>query len=81
VSVARKAVMWPALAGAATADMKRALELWLFTTTLTLLGVLAVIVVAMLSMTYLPAGLLPYILVAVVAALGVGIARLVRRHI
>ena len=61
--------------------MKRALQLWLFTTTLTLLGALAMIIVAMLSITYLSAGLFPYILVAAVAALGIGIARVVRRHI
>jgi len=61
--------------------MKRALELWLFTTTLTLLAIIVLIVVAMLSMAYLPAALFPYILVATVAALSVGIAKLVRRHV
>ena len=43
-------------------DMNRALQLWLFTTTLTLLAIGALIAVALLSMAYLPAGLVPMFL-------------------
>lgn len=59
--------------------MNRAIQLWLFTTTLTLLAIALLVIIAMLSMAYLP-GLFLYILVVAGAALSAGIAALVRRH-
>jgi len=59
--------------------MKRAVQLWLFTTTLTLLAIMILIIVAALSLAYLPASLFTVVLVTVGAALSVGIASVVRK--
>ena len=61
--------------------MKRGLELWLFTTTLTLFAIVILVVVTRLTMAYLPTWLLLCFLAVVGAALSAGIAALVRRHI
>lgn len=60
--------------------MKRGLELWLFTTTLTLLALAVLVIIAQLTIAYLPFWLLLAILVTTGAALSMGIAALVRRH-
>jgi hypothetical protein len=56
----------------------RALQLWLFTTTLTLLSIIIFLIVSVLSMMYLPTLAFYVVTITVGVALSVGIAALVR---
>ena len=61
-------------------DTSRNVQLWLFTTTLTLFALVVLVVIAALAMAYLPGVLFYPTLIVVGAALAAGIAAIVRRH-
>jgi len=58
--------------------MKRAPQIWLVTTTLTMLAIALVLIVAALSAAYLPSPAFYIVILAVGAALSVAIGAIVR---